>query len=323
MTYFLCVISDPLSLFVYLVQERNCYPSPLNYYKFPKSVCVSANEVICHGIPDMRPVAVSCNDCRERNVSFSFQTCPLLPLAALLVCPNCIRFPSTSFLLVWLGGPTSIWPALVLCWWEHVSVLLTFKALSSSPWTIARDKSRRVYEFRSCPARYRGIFRQRPFCWFWVHIETGRSGMPILCVLRSCILVDFWCRLLQFIGCIESLHHKASRCFDAPSYCKTWEYLRLQDGDIINLDVTVYVEYKGSCYHGDLNETFLVGNCDEESVKLVKCAYDCRELPYLYLCMDVVWKIVKKKACSVKLVKSTYDCRGLSCLLLGVCGANV
>mmetsp|Transcript_51905 Transcript_51905/g.105681 ORF Transcript_51905/g.105681 Transcript_51905/m.105681 type:complete len:461 (-) Transcript_51905:300-1682(-) len=84
--------------------ERNCYPSPLNYYKFPKSVCVSANEVICHGIPDCRPI---------------------------------------------------------------------------------------------------------------------------------------------------------------------------QDGDIINLDVTVYVEYKGKHYHGDLNETLLVGNCDEESVKLVKCAYDC------------------------------------------------
>ena len=32
--------------------ERNCYPSPLNYRKFPKSVCTSVNEVICHGIPD-------------------------------------------------------------------------------------------------------------------------------------------------------------------------------------------------------------------------------------------------------------------------------
>ena len=28
------------------------YPSPLNYGKFPKSVCTSLNEVICHGIPD-------------------------------------------------------------------------------------------------------------------------------------------------------------------------------------------------------------------------------------------------------------------------------
>uniref|UniRef100_A0A1I7WSN1 Methionine aminopeptidase n=1 Tax=Heterorhabditis bacteriophora TaxID=37862 RepID=A0A1I7WSN1_HETBA len=34
--------------------ERNCYPSPLGYYKFPKSCCTSVNEVICHGIPDLR-----------------------------------------------------------------------------------------------------------------------------------------------------------------------------------------------------------------------------------------------------------------------------
>ncbi|KAJ1339577.1 methionine aminopeptidase 1 [Batrachochytrium salamandrivorans] len=32
--------------------ERDVYPSPLNYYNFPKSVCTSVNEVICHGIPD-------------------------------------------------------------------------------------------------------------------------------------------------------------------------------------------------------------------------------------------------------------------------------
>lgn len=34
--------------------ERNSYPSPLNYCHFPKSVCTSPNEVICHGIPDQR-----------------------------------------------------------------------------------------------------------------------------------------------------------------------------------------------------------------------------------------------------------------------------
>lgn len=32
--------------------KRNSYPSPLNYYNFPKSCCTSINEVICHGIPD-------------------------------------------------------------------------------------------------------------------------------------------------------------------------------------------------------------------------------------------------------------------------------
>ncbi|PAV23719.1 methionine aminopeptidase [Pyrrhoderma noxium] len=34
--------------------ERNAYPSPLNYRCFPKSVCTSINEVVCHGIPDRR-----------------------------------------------------------------------------------------------------------------------------------------------------------------------------------------------------------------------------------------------------------------------------
>jgi methionyl aminopeptidase len=35
---------------------RGAYPSPLNYGGFPKSICTSVNEVICHGIPDSRPL---------------------------------------------------------------------------------------------------------------------------------------------------------------------------------------------------------------------------------------------------------------------------
>jgi len=31
--------------------KRGGYPSPLNYCGFPKSVCTSINEVVCHGIP--------------------------------------------------------------------------------------------------------------------------------------------------------------------------------------------------------------------------------------------------------------------------------
>ncbi len=37
--------------------EKGGYPSPLNYRGYPKSVCTSVNEVICHGIPDSRPLA--------------------------------------------------------------------------------------------------------------------------------------------------------------------------------------------------------------------------------------------------------------------------
>ena len=53
--------------------ENGGYPSPLNYHGFPKSICTyfsadstcilsndnpfrSVNEVICHGIPDDRPL---------------------------------------------------------------------------------------------------------------------------------------------------------------------------------------------------------------------------------------------------------------------------
>ena len=37
--------------------ERGAYPSPLNYHGFPKSICTSVNEVICHGIPDDVPLS--------------------------------------------------------------------------------------------------------------------------------------------------------------------------------------------------------------------------------------------------------------------------
>ena len=51
------VTTDELDVIVHETAiENDCYPSPLNYYKFPKSVCTSVNEVICHGIPDRRPL---------------------------------------------------------------------------------------------------------------------------------------------------------------------------------------------------------------------------------------------------------------------------
>uniref|UniRef100_A0A671T4N6 Methionine aminopeptidase n=1 Tax=Sinocyclocheilus anshuiensis TaxID=1608454 RepID=A0A671T4N6_9TELE len=36
--------------------RHNAYPSPLHYGGFPKSVCTSVNNVVCHGIPDSRPL---------------------------------------------------------------------------------------------------------------------------------------------------------------------------------------------------------------------------------------------------------------------------
>jgi methionyl aminopeptidase len=36
--------------------DHGAYPSTLGYRGFPKSCCTSVNEVICHGIPDARPL---------------------------------------------------------------------------------------------------------------------------------------------------------------------------------------------------------------------------------------------------------------------------
>lgn len=35
--------------------ERGAIPAPLNYHGFPNSLCISVNEVVCHGIPNRRP----------------------------------------------------------------------------------------------------------------------------------------------------------------------------------------------------------------------------------------------------------------------------
>ncbi len=35
----------------YITQELKAIPAPLNYHGFPKSICTSINQVVCHGIP--------------------------------------------------------------------------------------------------------------------------------------------------------------------------------------------------------------------------------------------------------------------------------
>ena len=44
----------------------------------------------------------------------------------------------------------------------------------------------------------------------------------------------------------------------------------LRDGDIVNVDVTAY--YNG--FHGDLNETFVVGNVDEAGKTLIRVTHE-------------------------------------------------
>ena len=49
------MITDEINTIVHeFTIKNNATPAPLNYRGFPKSVCVSINETICHGIPGKR-----------------------------------------------------------------------------------------------------------------------------------------------------------------------------------------------------------------------------------------------------------------------------
>jgi methionyl aminopeptidase len=49
------VTTNDINRFVHeFIVSRNAYPAPLDYKGFPKSVCTSVNECVCHGIPSDR-----------------------------------------------------------------------------------------------------------------------------------------------------------------------------------------------------------------------------------------------------------------------------
>lgn len=54
---------------------------------------------------------------------------------------------------------------------------------------------------------------------------------------------------------------------------------RLQEGDIINVDITTMVDG----WFGDQSETFIVGNATQRVRQIVQCAFDC-----LYLAIDAL-----------------------------------
>jgi methionyl aminopeptidase len=81
------------------------------------------------------------------------------------------------------------------------------------------------------------------------------------------------------------------------------DYRPLQNGDIVNIDVSVY--FQG--YHSDLNETFFVGSVDSNSRRLVECAYYSLAAAIalvrpgvLYRDIgDAIAKVSKKYKCSI------------------------
>jgi methionyl aminopeptidase len=51
------VTTNTLDKFIYeFARDHNAYPAPLNYRGYRKSICTSINHVVCHGIPDDKPL---------------------------------------------------------------------------------------------------------------------------------------------------------------------------------------------------------------------------------------------------------------------------
>ncbi|SPJ09731.1 methionine aminopeptidase 1c, putative [Plasmodium sp. DRC-Itaito] len=54
-SYIICEGITTNDIDIYILNKcinNGFYPSPLNYHNFPKSTCISLNEIMCHGIPD-------------------------------------------------------------------------------------------------------------------------------------------------------------------------------------------------------------------------------------------------------------------------------
>src|SRR5210317_249158 len=43
----------------YITKVQKAVPAPLNYKGFPKSICTSINQVVCHGIPSEKKLLKS------------------------------------------------------------------------------------------------------------------------------------------------------------------------------------------------------------------------------------------------------------------------
>ncbi|KAI7907476.1 peptidase M24, structural domain-containing protein [Cokeromyces recurvatus] len=67
----------------------------------------------------------------------------------------------------------------------------------------------------------------------------------------------------------------------------------LKDGDIINVDVTVYL----NGYHGDTSATFLVGNVDEKGKALVECTKECLDKAISICGPNVPYKEIGRVIC--------------------------
>ena len=103
----------------------------------------------------------------------------------------------------------------------------------------------------------------------------------------------------------NTIRHLTLSCFYThPTKKRIPDYREICDGDVVNLDVTTY---NAGGFHGDLNETYLVGKPDPDSERLVKTAFDCLSAALSLVKPGVLYrdlgtaieKVAKANKCSV------------------------
>ncbi|XWS29862.1 hypothetical protein CRYUN_Cryun24cG0066500 [Craigia yunnanensis] len=93
-------------------------------------------------------------------------------------------------------------------------------------------------------------------------------------------------------------------CYGIPILVHLSTHFHLQDGDIINIDITVYlndgdiinidVTVYLNGYHGDTSATFFCGHIDEEARNLVKVTKECLDKAILICAPGVEFKKIGK-----------------------------
>ena len=63
----------------YIVNEQQAIPAPLDYHGFPKSICTSVNNQICHGIPSDKKLK-SGDIINVDTVSYTHLTLPTISI---------------------------------------------------------------------------------------------------------------------------------------------------------------------------------------------------------------------------------------------------
>ena len=88
----------------YIVNEQRAIPAPLNYRGFPKSICSSVNQVVCHGIPSEKRLKkgdVVNLDITVIKDGYHGDTSKMFPVGEVSVLAN--RLMDITYQSLWVG----------------------------------------------------------------------------------------------------------------------------------------------------------------------------------------------------------------------------